>query len=233
MSPIRHKIDEKTMKKIILIQILSFLVAGTAYAQSATLYSVKGQQIENAKQKIAEVRQNAQETIKNAREFASSTRASTSVEIKGRRAEIKTAVQELVEQKIENRINQVKENALRDFDITVRNLNNLHLRISSRIEKLEASGTTSIVEPKNLLEIASSSIENVRIAVESFRTTDFSTSSIVLGGNLTQTTEKALTQPIKDKIKEIKNLIKDAHSALVDVVTSIVKGQAMGTTTTE
>jgi len=34
-------------------------------------------------------------------------------------------------------------------------------------------------------------------------------------------------------IKEIKNLIKDAHSALVDVVTSIVKGQVMETTTTE
>lgn len=221
------------MKKIILIQILSFLISGTAYAQNATVYSIKGQQIENTKQKIAEIKQNAQETIKNARELASSARASTSVEIKGRRAEIKTAVQELVEQKIENRINQVKENALRDFDITVRNLDNLNLRISSRIEKLGASGTISITEPKSLLEIASSSIESVRIAVENFRTTDFSTSSIVLGGNLTQTAEKALTQPIKDKIKEIKNLIKDAHSALVDVVTSIVKGQVMGTTTTE
>jgi hypothetical protein len=221
------------MKKIILIQIVSFLIVGTAYAQNATIYSVNGQQIENTKQKIAGVRQNAQETIKNARELASSTRASTSIEIKGRRAEIKTAVQELVEQKIENRINQVKENALRDFDITVRNLDNLNLRISSRIEKLEASGTISIAEPRSLLEIASTSIENVRIAVEDFRATDFSTSSIVLGGNLTQTTEKALTQPIKDKIKEIKNLIKDAHSALVNVVASIVKGQVIGTTTTE
>ena len=223
------------MKKIILITILSFLIASGTYAQTTTVSdtNTKKQQVENAKQKIAEVRQDAEQAIKNARELASSARISTGVEIKGRRSEIKTAVQKLVEQKIETRINQAKENALGDFYITVRNLDNLNLRISSRIDKFEASGTISMTESKNLLEIASTSIETVRIAVDNFSTTDFSTSSIALETNSTSAVEKTLTQPIKDKVKEIKDLIKEAHSALVDVVNSMVKGQISGTTTIE
>jgi len=215
------------MKKTILTTILSFLIASTAYAQAVDISGINTEkpEISSTKQRIAEIKQNAQNAIKNARELASSTRISSGSETIGKREEIKTAVQELKEQKIENQINQVKENALRDFDITIRNLDNLNLRISSRLDKLEASGTIPMTESRNLLEIASTSIETVKIAVDNFRATDFLTSSS------TSKTASAKTQPIKDSVKEIKDLIKDSHSNLINVINSIVKGQDSGTTT--
>jgi len=222
------------MKKLTLIPIFALLIAGTAYAQTASSSNINGenQQVGKAKQQIELAKQNAKNAIKNAREFASSTRASAGGDIKGKRAEIKLAVQELTQQKIENRINQVKMSALKDFDITVKNLDNLKLRIDSRITKLEASGTVDMTEQRNLLEIASTSIEVVRVAVNNFRTTDYFAST-TLEESSASTTEKILVQEIKDKILEIKVLIKDAHSALVNVVNSLIPGQVQNATTTE
>ncbi|MGB8815860.1 MAG: hypothetical protein WCC74_01280 [Minisyncoccia bacterium] len=220
-------------KKIIIISIISILMTGTAYAQSPALSKINAekQRIENTKQQIIQVRQEAIDAINNARELASSTRASANI-VKGKRAEIKMAVQEIKEQKIETRISKIQESALKDFKVTIKNLDNLNLRINSRINKLEASGTIDMTDSKELLEIASTSISIVRVAVNDFELTDFSAFT-TLTESFAPETEKILAEQVKNKIQEIKSLMKDAHSALVDAVTSLTPEQTKNATTTE
>lgn len=231
------------MKKIILISILSIMFAGSVSAQSIATSSEnststiaeKRNEIKNAKENVLlqmqQAKQDAQNKIQEVKNIISSVKTNVKEDIKGKKTEIKIAVQEVKDLKTGERINKIKESAVKDFDITVKNLDNLGSRIDSRIGKFEASGTTNMTEARDLETIASAKIDIVRTAVESFKT-EYSTTT--LGDLITNASStNALVDQLKNDIIQIKNLIKDAHSALVDVVNSIIPEQNDEATTTK
>ncbi len=226
------------------MSILSILFAGSISAQEATTSpedmassSIKDKreeikaEKEKAIQEMQQARQDVQNKIQEAKNFATVNKTNLKEEIKGKKTEIKMAVQELKDQKAEEKIAKVEMSALKDFEITIKNLDNLSSRINSRLEKFEASGTVDVATAKDLLAVAYEKINTVKISVSNFRA-EYSTTTLntkIINASSTDT----LANQLKKDIAKIKSLIKEAHSALVDVVNSIEPGQNKEATSTE
>lgn len=102
------------------------------------------------------------------------------------------------------------------MEVVVIRLQRLSERIDSRINKLEETGA-DVSEAKALLEAADGKIKE---AVKSLSDAKNKINEILDSGE----TPKIMLEKIKDEVRVVKQAIKDAHAALVDVIAAIKPG---------
>lgn len=89
-------------------------------------------------------------------------------------------------------------------------------RISSRLDKFQEKGV-DVTNPRELLETAKTKITDAKAAVENAKN---KIEEIMNSGG----DAKTIFQQIKDELNKVKQAIKDAHSALVDVIVALKPG---------
>ena len=89
-------------------------------------------------------------------------------------------------------------------------------RISSRLDKFQEKGV-DVTNPRELLETAKTKITDAKAAVENAKN---KIEEIMNSGG----DAKTIFQQIKDELNKVKQAVKDAHSALVDVIVALKPG---------
>ncbi|MBU3925574.1 hypothetical protein KJ763_00180 [Patescibacteria group bacterium] len=127
-------------------------------------------------------------------------------------------------EKLQQRLEETKRIRVRAYwgrimgrmGIAVIRLERIADRIDSRLDKLQENGA-DISEPQVLLETAKTKIADAKLAVENVKTKI----EEILNSDADA---KDIFQQIKDELSAVKQTIKDAHSALVDVIEAIKPG---------
>ncbi len=194
---------------MILVSLFFFGIA------SAEISSSTKNKIEQVKQKIEDIRQKAEIEKSKLKEKI----ASTTVKLDEKKQELKNDI----EIKIGKKLDEQKIKIADQFEKIIRNLNDLVVRIESRISKIDASGTdTSVL--KALLATAKT---NVFLAA-----TELTSLENLLAQNIptsTNTAEKiqrnSILKSIKIQSDKTKNAIKIAHASIIKVVESLKNDQ--------
>ena len=129
----------------------------------------------------------------------------------------KVQVQNKVQQKIktiEKKIETVQDKFLKNFDVAMRNLNNLSAKASFIITKMSNSGK-DVTATKVLFASSTLAISNARTEYNNLRNLVSGTAST------TPKAKKALLASVKTQSEKTKTAIKTAHSSIVDVINSL------------
>lgn len=109
-------------------------------------------------------------------------------------------------------VESLKSKTLKNFDVAIRNLENLSKRLGSRIEKMETSGK-DVSEVKVLLEEANSKIS---VSKEEYKKL-----SDIIPDDFSKDSKKEIKDVVKEQTKVTKEAIKDAQASLAKTITSI------------
>jgi len=112
-------------------------------------------------------------------------------------------------------VETLKTKTLKNFDVAIRNLENLSNRISSRIEKSDDQGKNT-AEAKVLLEKANKQISTVK--------EEYKKLSEIIPDNFDKNSKKESKDAVKEQTKITKATIQMAQSLLSDAISSL-KGQ--------
>lgn len=116
------------------------------------------------------------------------------------------------------RIEQFFNQMVKKFENAIDRLNNLADRIESRLKKTEDAGN-DVSKPRDLLKVARDKITAVETAL--------SDAKAKFADMAKSENPKAAFEKVKELVKGVAQKVKEAHKALVDVITSI-KGLRLG-----
>jgi hypothetical protein len=143
--------------------------------------------------------------------------------IKEKKEIVKTQAKEIKEklknqkEDIKNKIENKKEKILKSFEVAIKNLESLLVRINSRISKIEASS----VDMSKIKILVASSTNAISLAkIEYNKLAD-----MIPENMSTSTSErKVLLEKIKTQSENTKIAIKNAHASVVNIITSLKVG---------
>jgi hypothetical protein len=184
------------MKTTIFTSILALTLCFNTFANAETLNNKKdviSAKKEEIKAKIEQVEVKKQ-AVENKKEEKVSL--------------LKSIIQKF--QKVEEE--SLKTKTLKNFEVAIRNLENLSRRVSSRIEKTEIAGD-DIAEAKVLLEKANSDI--ILAKNELVKLTD------TIPDNFNKNSKKESIEAVKEQTKNTKEAIKVAQASITEVISSI------------
>lgn len=141
--------------------------------------------------------------------------------------EARGAIRQRIEEKSEQfqqRIEETRRIKIRAYwgrimgrmGIATTRLERIADRINSRLDKFQEKGV-DVTKPRELLETAKTKITDAKAAVENAKN---KIEEIMNSGG----DAKTIFQQIKDELNKVKQAIKDAHSALVDVIVALKPG---------
>lgn len=161
-----------------------------------------------------EVRNRIEERSENREEQRNTIKAN----IEARKEEVKNAVQErreAVEQKVLGRLEKFVSTIVTRFESATGRLETLSARIKSRIDKLNEAGIDT-TDSQKLLDEANAKILLAKAEVAKIKP---KADEVVSGDT------RALYPELKEVVNTAKEAIKEAHSALIEVVKSLKPGQ--------
>ncbi|OGF62525.1 hypothetical protein A2926_02190 [Candidatus Giovannonibacteria bacterium RIFCSPLOWO2_01_FULL_44_40] len=132
------------------------------------------------------------------------------------------ALQKKVGEERAKRIDQFFNQMVRKFENAIDRLNNLADRIESRLTKTEAAGN-DVSKQRDLLKAARDKISAVETAL--------SDAKAQFAAMAKSENPKVAFEKVKELVRGVAQKVKDAHKALVDVVTAI-KGLRLGSEAT-
>lgn len=193
------------MKKIITLMILSAMIIPVVSLAAPT---------NPTKDRLGEIKQereNLKERIQIGKEEMKNDRASTTENIRGQKAEIKSEI----EKRIGKKLDEKRTNVANRFEEAIKNLKTLILRIESKLAKVSIKNEV-LTATRASLEIAKTNItlaENELKILENKLAEPISTS-----------TKKAYIANIKVQSEKTKEAIKTAHKSIVDTIESLKPG---------
>ena len=169
----------------------------------------------------------AQQSLKDAiKTKLEEQKAKIEEKVKENKMEVQQKVQEVkkkLEAKQAERIMAMSKKMLARFDLAVKRLDNLAGRVSSRLDAIAKTGK-DVAKNRKALDEAKAKVDIVR--------TKLADAKASFDALINSETPKADFETAKAKLNDVKDAIKTAQSALVDVVSSI-KGGKPSTSSTE
>ncbi len=189
------------MKKYLLpsIMLTSLLFSGIAFAEVSS--STKNK-ISETRQKIEDIKQKAQEDINK----------------------IKSELKNAIEIKIGKKLDEQKIKIADQFEKTMQTLNDLVVRIESRIAKMDASSVDTSI-PKALLVAAKTNISLAATELTNLENLLAQNIPAVSTSTVKNTERKLVLKKINLQSEKTKTAIKTARSSIIKVVESLKVGQ--------
>ena len=189
------------MKKYLLpsIILVSLLFSGIAFAEVSS--STKNK-INETRQKIEDIKQKAQEDINK----------------------IKSELKNAIEIKIGKKLDEQKIKIADQFEKTMQTLNDLVVRIESRIAKMDAISTDTSI-PKALLVTAKTNVSLAATELTNLENLLAQNIPAVSTSTVKNTERKLVLKKINLQSEKTKTAIKTARSSIIKVVESLKVGQ--------
>ncbi|HEY4503527.1 MAG TPA: hypothetical protein VJJ28_00220 [Candidatus Paceibacterota bacterium] len=180
------------------------------------------------RQEIKNIKQTAKQEIKDLRlekrEEIKLIRASSTDMFK-RTAEIRKEIAK----KMEVNKFEIRKNALvRELKVAISNLNNINIRIESRIIKAESEGR-NMIDAKELLVTANNKLETAKAEVQRFENISIDLNINNTNNTVASTSEIDLVKPRQLGDTAIKS-VREAKSAFQKVVNAIARAMGLGNT---
>lgn len=217
-------INQKNMKKYLLSSIiLTVLLSGIA---SAEIAATGANRVNEIKQKITDIKQKAAEE----KAVIKARMASTTADIKNLRNDLKDAI----EIKIGKKLDAQKIKIANEFEMAIKNLNNLIAKTESRISKMQTNNI-DVSAAKILLETAKTKVALAQTEVTNLE--NLLTQNIPAATSTSQIgARKTALQSIRTQSDKTKTAIKTTQKAIIDVINSLKPGlnkQHKSTSTSE
>ena len=189
------------MKKYLLpsIMLTSLLFSGIAFAEVSS--STKNK-INETRQKIEDIKQKAQEDINK----------------------IKSELKNAIEIKIGKKLDEQKIKIADQFEKTMQTLNDLVVRIESRIAKMDAISTDTSI-PKALLVTAKTNVSLAATELTNLENLLAQNIPAVSTSTVKNTERKLVLKKINLQSEKTKTAIKTARASIIKVVESLKIGQ--------
>ena len=203
--------DRQELRKAVGDQLRE--VQGTIQADREALKTeIKGLAREEAKKRLEEFRKESEVKREEVHTEIKSERDAFKAKANERRDELQKKIGDAKAQQVENYFTQM----MNRMDAAVDRLDKLADRIESRLNKIQGAGQ-DITEPLAALDTARVSIAAVHTAITDAKAkfTDLSTSN----------TPQEQFAAIKELVNTVKTKSKEAHAALVEVISSIKRGK--------